>query len=415
MWWGVGAALVANLLYSVGFVLEKRALGRLPALSAGRPVRTVAILATSPAWIAGSLALAAGFAAQLVVYRTLPIAAAQGIFVSGLVILLLLSSAVLGEEPSGRERKALGAVLVALLMVVGSVREGRDTVGTGAPAGLVLLVCVPALVAGVWLYGQVESRSRRRHRVPTNGIGYGVAVGLLYGVSSLAIKGLSGHLAGEGVTEAARALLASPYPYLLLVTAGAGLVMSQTALQRCRASLIVPVCTTVTCLFTAVLGTIAFGESLPEEPLPLTLRIAGTALALSVLLAMDRHDPAPDAPPAPGDPAPPPAREPAPPPPAPARSAAPALPAPPLPSRPRPRPAPPQHPRRPFRLESFHEARRPAAEDPRLSPGQGAADAPARPGRAPQPPPPAEISGGGRHPSAAPVLRRPDGGRHGPR
>ncbi|MEV4331339.1 hypothetical protein AB0K02_12490 [Streptomyces sp. NPDC049597] len=291
MWWGVGAALLANVLYSVGFVLEKRALGGLPALSARRPARVVAVLVASPLWIAGALALAAGFVAQLIVYRALPIAAAQGIFVSGLVLLLLLSSAVLGEQPSGRERYAFGAVLVALLMVVASVREGEDVVGTGAPWTLVLLVCVPALAGGVWLYGRVEARARRRHRVPTNGIGYGVAVGLLYGVSSLAIKGASGRLTGAGVGEAARSLFASPYPYLLLFTAVAGLVMSQAALQRCRASLIVPVCTTVTCLFTAVLGTLTFGERLPDDPLLLTLRVAGTALALSVLLAMPRHDP----------------------------------------------------------------------------------------------------------------------------
>ncbi|HEY9368174.1 hypothetical protein [Streptomyces sp.] len=291
MWWGVGAALVANVLYSVGFVLEKRALGSLPALSAGRPLRVVGVLLTSPLWLVGSLALAAGFVAQLIVYRALPIAAAQGIFVSGLVLLLLLSSAVLGEQPSGRERHALGAVLVALLMVVASVREGDDVVSRGAPWALVLLVCVPTLAAGVLLYGRVERRARKRHRAPTNGIGYGVAVGLLYGVSSLAIKGASGRLTGASAGEAARALFGSPYPYLLLFTAGAGLVMSQAALQRCRASLIVPVCTTVTCLFTAVVGTLTFGERLPDDPLLLTLRVAGTALALSVLLVMPRHDP----------------------------------------------------------------------------------------------------------------------------
>ncbi|WP_329124867.1 hypothetical protein [Streptomyces sp. NBC_01353] len=291
MWWGVCAALLANLLYSVGFVLEKRALGSLPALSAGRPLRVVGVLLTSPLWIAGSLALAAGFVAQLIVYRALPIAAAQGIFVSGLVLLLLLSSAVLGEQPSGRERHALGAVLVALLMVVASVREDDDVVSAGAPWALVLVVCVPTLATGLLLYGQVERRARRRHRVPTSGIGYGVAVGLLYGVSSLAIKGASGRLTAESAGAAARALFGSPYPYLLLFTAAAGLVMSQAALQRCRASLIVPVCTTVTCLFTAVVGTLTFGERLPDDPLLLTLRIAGTALALSVLLIMPRHDP----------------------------------------------------------------------------------------------------------------------------
>ncbi|MBQ0849240.1 MULTISPECIES: hypothetical protein [Streptomyces] len=293
MWWGVAAALLANVLYSAGFVLEKRALAALPEVSVRRPARLLRLVLGSWLWIGGSLALASGFGAQLVVYRTLPIAAAQGIFVSGLVILVLLSSVLLGEETSGRERYALGAILLALLMVVLSLKEGSDTVSRSAPAPLILLVCVPTLALGVWLYGSAERRARHRHRMPTTGVEYGVAVGLLYGVSSLAIKGVSSHLTGSGFGGAVLGVLRSPYPYLLLFTGVFGLVMSQAALQRCRASLIVPVCTTVTCLFTAVLGTVSFGEALPEDPLRLALRIGGTALAVSVLLAMPKHDPPP--------------------------------------------------------------------------------------------------------------------------
>ncbi|MEU5700122.1 hypothetical protein [Streptomyces aurantiacus] len=336
MWWGVAAALLANLLYSAGFVLEKRALAALPEVSVRRPTRLLRLVLGSPLWIGGSLALASGFGAQLVVYRTLPIAAAQGIFVSGLVILVLLSSVLLGEETSGRERYALGAILLALLMVVLSLKEGSDTVSRGAPAPLILLLCVPSLALGVWLYGSAERRARHRHRMPTTGVEYGVAVGLLYGVSSLAIKGVSSHLGvlgASGFGGAALGLLRSPYPYLLLFTGAFGLVMSQAALQRCRASLIVPVCTTVTCLFTAVLGTLAFGETLPEDPLRLSLRIGGTALAVSVLLVMPKHDP-----PRPSHPSPPVPRE----------------------------------------LTSNHEPRRPAAEDSGVPAGQGAAASPGK-------------------------------------
>ncbi len=296
MWWGVAAALLANVLYSGGFVLEKRALAALPEVTVRRPARLLRLVLGSPLWIGGSLALAAGFAAQLVVYRTLPIAAAQGLFVSGLVLLVLLSARLLGEETSGRERYALGAILLALLMVVLSLREGgadADIVGRDAPYPLILLVCVPSLAAGVWLYGSAERNARRRHRLPTTGVGYCVAVGLLYGVSSLAVKGVSGHLTAGGAGAAVVGLLRSPYPYLLLFTGVFGLVMSQAALQRCRASLIVPVCTTVTCLFTAVLGTLSFGERLPDEPLRLALRVAGTVLAVAVLLALPKHDTAP--------------------------------------------------------------------------------------------------------------------------
>ncbi|KUL68686.1 MULTISPECIES: hypothetical protein [unclassified Streptomyces] len=289
----MAAALVANTLYSVGFVLEKRALGALPEVSVRQPARLLGLVLRSPMWLGGSLALAAGFGAQLAVYRTLPIAAAQGLFVSGLVLLVLLSARLLGEETTGRERYALAAILLALLMVVLSLREGADQVGRDAPYPLVLLVCVPTLAAGVWLYGSAERRIRHRHRMPTTGVEYGVAVGLLYGVSSLAIKGVSSRLSSTGPAGAVADLLRSPYPYLLLFTGAFGLVMSQAALQRCRASLIVPVCTTVTCLYTAVLGTLSFGESLPHDPLRLALRLAGTVLAVAVLLTLPRHDPAP--------------------------------------------------------------------------------------------------------------------------
>ncbi|MFD5566426.1 hypothetical protein [Streptomyces cadmiisoli] len=290
----MAAALLANVLYSSGFVLEKRALAALPEVTVRRPGRLLRLVLGSPLWIGGSLALAAGFAAQLVVYRTLPIAAAQGIFVSGLVLLVLLSARLLGEETSGRERYALAAILGALLMVVLSLDEGTETVGRAAPYPLVLLLCVPSLASGVWLYRAAERRALRRHRLPTTGVEYGVAVGLLYGVSSLAIKGVSGYWTSAGSAGGALLdVLRSPYPYLLLFTGAFGLVMSQAALQRCRASLIVPVCTTVTCLYTAVLGTLSFGEALPDHPLRMALRLAGTALAVGVLLTMPKHDSAP--------------------------------------------------------------------------------------------------------------------------
>ncbi|GGZ37017.1 membrane protein [Streptomyces inusitatus] len=296
MWWGVAAALLANVLYSTGFVLEKKALGTMPAVSVEQPARLLRLVLGSPLWIGGSLALAAGFGAQLIVYRTLPIAAAQGIFVSGLVLLLLLSARLLGERTSARERFAIGAILAALVMVVLSLSPATDTIGADAPTPLVLLICLPALAAGPWIYTTAERRSRQPHRRPTTGVEYAVALGLLYGVSSLAIKGLSGRLTGP--LDA----LGSPYPYLLLFTGAFGLIMSQAALQRCRVSLIVPVCTTVTSVFTAVLGTFAFDEALPGDPVRLTLRIAGTLLAVSVLLAMPKHDSPPPEPPEPREP-----------------------------------------------------------------------------------------------------------------
>ncbi len=291
LWWGVTSALLANVLYSTGFVLEKRALAALPALNTRRPAQLVRHLLSSPLWLGGSLALAAGFGAQLAVYRALPIAAAQGIFISGLVLLLLMSSMVLGERTSGRERQSIAAILLALVLVVASLRnDDTRTIAHTAPPATLLALAIPSLAIGLLLYRSAERRARRRHRRPTAGVPYGVAVGLLYGVSSLAIKGASGLLDLRDLPAAAAALLRSPYPYLLLITGTTGLVLSQTALQRCRASVIVPVCTTVTCVFTVACGTIAFDEPLPGDPVRLALRLGGIAVALTVLLTLPRHE-----------------------------------------------------------------------------------------------------------------------------
>ncbi|AXK34250.1 hypothetical protein DVA86_17940 [Streptomyces armeniacus] len=290
MVWGVAAALLANVLFSAGFVIEKRALSSLPPLSAGRPAEVVFALLRSPLWIVGAASLLLGFAAQLAVYRTLPLIAAQGLFVTGLVMLLLLSAYFLGEKPTGRERQSMVAIVIALVMIVFSLRGSTEQISRLAPAPVMLLICVPSLAVGLGTFFAAERRSKRRHRLPTAGVPYGVAVGFLYGVSSLAIKGVAGLLDLGDLGGTAGAILTSPYPYLLMVTGSTGLVLSQTALQRCRASLIVPVCTTVTFLYTVVSGTVAFSEPLPDEPLRFALRVGGAALAVSVLLALPRHD-----------------------------------------------------------------------------------------------------------------------------
>ncbi|MFD3698934.1 hypothetical protein ACFWUZ_22805 [Streptomyces sp. NPDC058646] len=300
---GVAVALLANVLYSAGFVLEKRALAVLPALDPRRPLHLLRTLASSPGWLVGFTVLGLGFGAQLKVYQLLPIAAAQGVFLSGTVLLIALSAAVLGERPGRREVLATGVILLALLAVIGSLGDGDgNRVGAAAPVLPLLAVCLPCLAFGLLLFLASLRRAGRRHRRRSSGVPYGVALGLLYGVSSLAIKGTSATLADRSLTAALPELLRGPHPWLLVATGVAGLALSQTALQRCRASVIVPVTTTVSSIFTVIAGTVVFDEDLPTEPLRLALRLGGTALAILVLLTLPRHDRPPPAPTRQGEP-----------------------------------------------------------------------------------------------------------------
>ena len=48
---GILLALVATTAYNVGLILEKRALGQMPALNLRRVLRVLVSLATSRAWL----------------------------------------------------------------------------------------------------------------------------------------------------------------------------------------------------------------------------------------------------------------------------------------------------------------------------------------------------------------------------
>jgi drug/metabolite transporter (DMT)-like permease len=109
--------------------------------------------------------------------------------------------------------------------------------------------------------------------MPAPGLLYGAASGLLYGAAGLQTKGVSGFLAEDPHGFVGKAI-ASPYPYLYVMLSGAGLLLFQTALQRGRASIVVPVSSVVGAVYTVLAGTAVFGEPLPQDPVRLVLRPA---------------------------------------------------------------------------------------------------------------------------------------------
>jgi uncharacterized membrane protein len=287
---GIVLGLVATVLYNAGFVLEKRALRDLPPLSMRRIGRLVRLLCTSRAWLAGFLVMGMGMACQIVVMSLVPLSVAQPIQLAGLALLVVFSSVFLGEKTTQREWAGLGVLALSLLLVCLSMEPTR--LGVHAEPAVMLTVITATVFLAVAAFGSA-ARSGTRSRRPAPGLLYGVASGLLYGAAGLQTKGVSGFLAEDSHHFVSRSL-ASPYPYLYLALSGAGLLLFQTALQRGRASIVVPVSSVVGAVYTVLAGTAVFGEPLPQDPLRLVLRSAGFATAILVVALMPRHDEEPE-------------------------------------------------------------------------------------------------------------------------
>lgn len=290
MFYGIVLGLVSTVLYNAGFVLQKRALRDLPALSMRRVGRLVRVLATSKAWLTGFLVMGMGMACQIVVMSLVPLSVAQPIQLAGLALLIVFSAVFLGERTTQREWFGLGVLALSFVLVCLSMEP--TPLGLHAGTGEMYTVVGGTVVIGLAAFF-AAIRSGSRSGRPASGLLYGVASGLLYGTAGLQTKGISGFLAEDAHGFVGRTL-ASPYPYLYLALSGAGLLLFQTALQRGRASIIVPVSSVVGAVYTVLAGTAVFGEPLPQDPARLMLRSAGFVAAIAVVALMPRYDEPPE-------------------------------------------------------------------------------------------------------------------------
>jgi drug/metabolite transporter (DMT)-like permease len=287
---GIGLALLSATAYNVGLIQEKRALGRMPALEVRRVPHMIASLLTDPAWLAGFALMLVGLTCQVIVLTFEPVSVVQPVLASGVALVLVLSRVVLRERLGAVEFWCVAAMAVCVILLAASASGTGSGAGHHASPGWMAAVAIPSVIIGL-LVAASPLRSRSRgHRAPA-AICFGIGTGLLYGVSALAIKGLSGILVGHhGAVSLLADLITSPYLYVFGGCSAAALLFYQVGLQSCRASILVPVSTVTGSVYFLIAGTWLFHEQLPANPAKLVLRLVAIAVAGFVVITLARQE-----------------------------------------------------------------------------------------------------------------------------
>ena len=285
---GIPLALLATTAYNVGLVLEKRALGQMPALDIRRVPQVIVSLLTSRAWLTGFALMLTGLACQTVVLTFEPVSVVQPVLACGIVLVLVLSRLMLRERLRGGETWCVAAIAVSVVLLALSA-TGAEASHYASP-GWMAAVMVPSVVVGL-LVAVGALRARKRGALVT-GVWSGVGTGLLYGVAALAIKALSGILVShQTAVGIAIGVVSSPYLYVLAGCLAVAMLLFQAALQACPASIVVPVSGVTGSMYFIITGTWLFHEHLPASPGRLALRLTGIALAALVLVVLSRRAP----------------------------------------------------------------------------------------------------------------------------
>ena len=281
---GIILAVAATIIYNLGFILEKRALGRLPTIEAHRLRQLARTLFTAPAWLAGFLLICAGLVLQVLVLSLEPLTVAQPLQACGVVVTILFSRLMLHERLGRAELTCIGVIAVAVLLLGLSSGHGPGAeAGTRASGAAIAAAALPACLAVPVIYHRARGAPpRQRHRV--TGVSYSCCAGLVYGFAGVALKALSATMFAAPHSRGAllTAAVTSPYLYVMLVSSATGMCLFQVALQRSPASIVMPISLVISTGYLVVTGSWLFHERLPAGPVPLAMRLGGGAAALAV-------------------------------------------------------------------------------------------------------------------------------------
>jgi hypothetical protein len=266
---GIGAAVAASTLYSLGIALQALDAKDSPA---GEHLRLALAwrLLRRARWLLGTGLSILGWPLQIVALLLAPLVVVQPALAAGLLVLMFLAQRMLNEHAGRREYLAMGAIVIGVIGA-GLTAPPRTT-GHGSENLAITLVLLGLGVASLLPYAL---RLLTHPPAALTMVGAGLAGGWSGVATKLASDDLSrGHLG-----------LAALWGLSTAAASGVGVLSEMSALQERPAIQVAPVVFVTQTVIPIVVAPLLFGESFADTPLggvplsaSLALLVTGAAL-----------------------------------------------------------------------------------------------------------------------------------------
>ena len=270
----VGVGLICALLSALGtnlaFLFKHRGAVAAPDVDMRHPVRSAIDLFRSKWWSIGWGVAAVAFALHVAALSLAPISIAQAVLAGGLVFLAVLAERFFGFELGRRQWIGIGLVAVSLILL--TLTGGGGGGGANADYSLAGMIIFEAIAVGLGLLLVFSHLIERIRAQP--GVLLGIAAGLGFGISDVAIKALSGDL------EVGPTGLLSPWSVIIVTAAVFSFYASARSLQIGDGVAVIAVTSVAANLSTILAGLAVFGDRLGTDPLVVGARLAAFALIL---------------------------------------------------------------------------------------------------------------------------------------
>jgi drug/metabolite transporter (DMT)-like permease len=253
--------LLCAFATNVAFLLKHRGACAAPDVSLRHPIASAVGLFRSKWFTIGMLVALVAWTFHVLALAMAPLSLVQAIIAGGLVFLTVLAERWFGFTVGRRQWAGVGLTALGLVLLAATLPHHG-----GAHAGYSLAAMIAfesALLAlGTFLVLSPKLGSHEHH-----GVMLGTAAGMLFGVSDVAIKALTG-----SVGDAGFAGLLSPWLLTCIAASVIAFYASARGLQKGEA---VPVITLTSAAanVTAISGGIlVFGDPMPNDPVGIVLQ-----------------------------------------------------------------------------------------------------------------------------------------------
>ncbi len=275
---GILLALLCALTTNFGFLLKHRGACAAPDVSLSHPVRSAVGLFRSKFFALGMLVALGAWILHVGALALAPLSLVQAVISGGLVFLTVIAERWFGCSVGIRQWAGVGLTALGLVLLAVTLPGGE---GANSGYSTVAMVAFESalLALGAFLVLSPALDSHEHH-----GVMLGTAAGILFGVSDVAIKALTGTVGSEGALG-----LVSPWLVTCVLASVIAFYASARGLQKGEA---VPVITLTSAAanVTAISGGIlVFGDPMPNDPLGIVVQ----SFAFVLVIAAAAITPAP--------------------------------------------------------------------------------------------------------------------------
>jgi drug/metabolite transporter (DMT)-like permease len=271
---GILLALLCAVVTQLGFLYKHRGANAAPKVDVRHPLRTVKSLFSSK-WFAIGMAVATGaWIFHVAALAFAPLSVVQAVLSTGVVILAVMAERLFGFEVGVRQWVGVGMTALGLLLLVITLPASSGAHSSYSLAGMIAFESAMLAIGALLISGPRFGAPDHHH-----GVMLGGAAGVLFGVSDVAIKALTG-LTGDGVLG----IILSPWLFVAILGSIIAFYASARGLQDGEAVPVIASTSTAANVSCILGGIVVFGDPMPSDLVGIAVQILAFTMVVAAAL-----------------------------------------------------------------------------------------------------------------------------------